>query len=54
MVLITDPVCPLFGQNSHPCRAFFLNLRRSIAEHSDTVAIGPTIVANYLAARSSK
>lgn len=33
---------------------FFLNFRRFIADHSDTVAIGPTTAANYLATRSSK
>jgi hypothetical protein len=33
---------------------FFLNFRRFIAEHSDTVAIGPTTAADYLATRSAK
>ena len=33
---------------------FFLNFRRFIADHSDTVAIGPTTAADYLASRSSK
>jgi hypothetical protein len=33
---------------------FFLNYRRFIAEHSDTVAIGPTSAAAYLATRSHK
>ena len=33
---------------------FFLNFRRFVAEHSDTVAIGPTTAADYLATRSSK
>lgn len=33
---------------------FFLNFRRFIADHSDTVAIGPTTAADYLATRSSK
>lgn len=33
---------------------FFLNFRRFIAEHSDTVAIGPTTAANYLATRNAK
>jgi hypothetical protein len=33
---------------------FFLGYRRFIAEHSDTVAIGPTSAADYLATRSSK
>jgi opacity protein-like surface antigen len=33
---------------------FFLNYRRFIADHSDTVAIGPTSAAAYLATRSSK
>ena len=33
---------------------FFLNYRRFIADHSDTVAIGPTSAAEYLATRSSK
>jgi hypothetical protein len=33
---------------------FFLNYRRFIADHSDTVAIGPTSAADYLATRSSK
>jgi hypothetical protein len=33
---------------------FFLGFRRFIADHSDTVAIGPTTAANYLATRSAK
>ena len=33
---------------------FFLSFRRFIAEHTDTVAIGPTSAAAYLATRSSK
>lgn len=33
---------------------FFLNYRRFIADHTDTVAIGPTTAADYLATRSSK
>ena len=33
---------------------FFLNYRRFIADHSDTVAIGPTTAADYLATRSAK
>jgi hypothetical protein len=33
---------------------FFLNYRRFIADHTDTVAIGPTSAADYLATRSSK
>jgi hypothetical protein len=33
---------------------FFLNFRRFIAEHTDTVAIGPTTAAGYLATRSKK
>jgi len=31
---------------------FFLNFRRFIADHTDTVAIGPTSAAAYLATRS--
>lgn len=33
---------------------FFLSFRRFIAEHSDTVAIGPTTASDYLATRSAK
>jgi hypothetical protein len=33
---------------------FFLNFRRFIADHTDTIAIGPTTAADYLATRSSK
>lgn len=33
---------------------FFLNYRRFIADHTDTVAIGPTTAADYLATRSAK
>jgi len=33
---------------------FFLQYRRFIAEHSDTVAHGPTTAADYLATRSGK
>ena len=33
---------------------FFLNFRRFIAEHSDTVAIGPTTAQAYLATRKPK
>ena len=33
---------------------FFLNYRRFIADHSDTVAIGPTTAADYLGSRRSK
>ena len=33
---------------------FFLNYRRFVADHTDTVAIGPTSAAAYLATRSSK
>lgn len=33
---------------------FFLNFRRFVADHSDTVAIGPTSAADYLATRSAK
>ena len=33
---------------------FFLQYRRFIAEHSDTVANGPTTAADYLASRSGK
>ena len=33
---------------------FFLNYRRFIADHSDTVAIGPTSAAAYLATRTAK
>jgi hypothetical protein len=33
---------------------FFLQYRRFIAEHTDTVAIGPTTAADYLATRTAK
>lgn len=33
---------------------FFLNYRRFVAEHTDTVAIGPTSAADYLATRTHK
>ena len=33
---------------------FFLNFRRFIADHTDTVAIGPTTAADYLATRTTK
>jgi len=33
---------------------FFLNYRRFVAEHTDTVAIGPTSAAAYLATRKNK
>jgi hypothetical protein len=33
---------------------FFLSYRRFIADHSDTVAIGPTSAAAYLATRTNK
>lgn len=33
---------------------FFLNFRRFIADHSDTVAIGPTTAADYLATRTKR
>lgn len=33
---------------------FFLNYRRFIASHTDTVAIGPTSAAEYLAGRSAR
>lgn len=33
---------------------FFLNFRRFVAEHTDTVAIGPTTAAEYLATRTVK
>lgn len=33
---------------------FFLNYRRFIADHTDTVAVGPTTAADYLATRTSK
>jgi hypothetical protein len=33
---------------------FFLDYRRFIAEHSDTVASGPTTAADYLAGRKGK
>lgn len=33
---------------------FFLNYRRFVADHTDTVAIGPTSAAAYLATRSAK
>jgi len=33
---------------------FFLSYRRFIADHSDTVAIGPTSAAAYLATRKTK
>jgi len=33
---------------------FFLNFRRFVAEHTDTVAIGPTSAAAYLATRKAK
>jgi hypothetical protein len=33
---------------------FFLSYRRFIADHSDTVAIGPTSAAAYLATRTKK
>jgi len=33
---------------------FFLNFRRFVAEHTDTVAIGPTSAAAYLATRKDK
>ena len=33
---------------------FFLQFRRFVAEHTDTVAIGPTTAAAYLATRNQK
>jgi hypothetical protein len=33
---------------------FFLNFRRFIADHTDTVAIGPTTAGDYLRTRSSQ
>ena len=33
---------------------FFLNFRRYIADHSDTVAIGPTSASAYLGTRTAK
>ena len=33
---------------------FFLNFRRFIADHTDTVAIGPTTAADYLATRATR
>lgn len=33
---------------------FFLNFRRFIADHTDTVAIGPTTASDYLATRTPR